>query len=91
MKAPLKTAQDERTRAHRAVNWVVSIILLIFAIWSIHLNSETMRVYKTTVQSFTEMDSKIGQISNDIASVKDVCNKTTVVVPVAPIDGELNP
>lgn len=90
VKPPLKTVQDERTRAHRSVNWVVSIILLVFAIWSIHLNSETIGVYKQNTQLFLELDAKMSNINQGITTVTELCQKTTVVVPVAPTDTEKN-
>lgn len=87
----LQESRDESTRTHRAVNWVVSVILVVFAIWSIHLNSEGRSMYKQTLILVTEMDAKIATISNDLKVVKDLCQPTTVVVPPPTTDTQETP
>lgn len=82
-KPPLKTLQDERTRVHRTVNWVVSVILVVFAIWSINLNSEGRSLFKQSNAVVAEIDRKIDTLTTSLSEVKEVCQKTTVVVPVS--------
>ena len=75
---------------HKAINWVVSLILIVFAIWSIMLNADGRSLFKQTTQMVTEIDKKLEDAKKDISTVKDACLKTTVVVPVAPTDNPQN-
>lgn len=77
---------DERTRAHRAINWVFSFALVCFAVWSILLNAEGRSLLKQSVSYAEDTDKRIAQIVQDFQTVKDVCLKTTVVIPTPTID-----
>lgn len=83
----LKTPEDERTRIHRAINWIVSVILLVFAIWSIKLNTDTKILYSQAQQAVNETDNKITALTKDLKDIKDVCSQmTTVDIPTETID-----
>lgn len=88
--APPKPRFDEAQRLHRAINWVISVVLLVFAIWSIVLNAEGRSLYKQTVSTVAEMDKKLSDITSEIKTVRDLCQQTTVVIPTATIDGAKN-
>lgn len=84
---PTPSEQREATRAHKAINWVVSLILVIFAIWSINLNAEGRSLFKQTTFIVNEMDKKIDAITQNLHDVKDACQpQTTIVVPTTPVD-----
>lgn len=70
---------------HKAINWVVSVILLVFAIWSITLNSQGQGYFKQANQLYTETDKKIGDIASQMQSVKDACLNATVVIPTTTV------
>lgn len=80
------STQDERTRAHRAVNWVVSVILVAFAIWSIQLNAEGRSMLKQTTTIIESTETKIDHITSELAETKAACIAATLVVPVATTD-----
>lgn len=85
-KQPLKVSQDESTRIHRAINWVVSVILIVFAVWSINLNAEAKSYLKQSVAIIAETDSKLLDFKSDLEVIKRLCQPTTVVIPPTPID-----
>lgn len=85
-KAPPKLDKDESTRIHRAINWVVSIILIAFAIWSINLNAESRAYFTQAVAIIAETDHKLTEIKANVEVIKSLCQPTTVVVPQTPID-----
>lgn len=82
-------ALDERTRIHRAINWVVSFILISFAIWSILLNSEAHSLFKQTVFVAEETAHRLDSISGDLSVLKDLCQTPTVVIPTTPTDTQI--
>lgn len=84
---PTPSEQREAARAHKAINWVVSFILVVFAIWSINLNAEGRSLFKQTTFIVNEMDKKIDGITQSLHDVKDACQpRATIVVPAAPTD-----
>lgn len=86
VKPPLKSAQDERTRIHRAINWVVSVILIAFAFWSINLNAEGRSFLKQATAIIAETDHKIEAVQASMEIIKKLCQPTTIVVPTTPVD-----
>lgn len=89
VKPPLRTTQDERTRAHRTINWVVSVILVGFAIWSIQLNAQGRGMLKQSTAVVESIDTKIESLTKSMQEVKDVCTQppqTPIVVPVETTD-----
>lgn len=86
VKPPLRTAQDERTRAHRTVNWVVSVILIAFAIWSIQLNAQGRGMLKQSTAVVEGLDTKIDTLSGEMKAVEAACKQTTVVIPTTTTD-----
>lgn len=91
VRPPLRTSQDERTRAHRTVNWVVSVILICFAIWSIQLNAQGRGMLKQTTTLIEATDTKIESIAKDIHDVSEACKQTPIVVPVPTTDTQKTP
>jgi len=83
--------RDEATRAHRAINWVVSAVLVAFALWSIMFNAEGRSTYKQTALVASEIDAKIETISKDISVIKEFCKQTPIVVPLPTIDTQETP
>lgn len=79
-------ARSEAQRLHRAINWVVSAILVAFAIWSIQLNAEGRSLLKQTATMIEATDVKIEGIAQDIQTVSEACKAATIVVPVPTTD-----
>lgn len=74
---------------HKAINWVVSFILVVFAIWSLTLNADSRSNMKIALQTFTEIDKKLEDAKSEMALVKQAClSMTPVVIPVPTIDAE---
>lgn len=77
---------------HKAINWVVSFILVVFAIWSLTLNADSRSNMKIALQTFTEIDKKLEDAKNDLATVKNAClTMAPVVIPVPTVDTEKKP
>lgn len=77
---------------HKAINWVVSVILVGFAIWSLTLNADSRSNAKMALQTFGEIDKKLEDAKKEMALIKDAClAQPTVVIPTTPIDTEQKP
>lgn len=84
-----KPDTNESIRLHRAINWVVSVILLVFAIWSITLNAEGRSLLKQATAMFTEIDTRVNEIKTEVAGIKSLCQPTTVVIPTTTTDTKI--
>lgn len=70
---------EERNRIHRTINWVVSVLLIAFAIWSINLNAEGRAMLKETSTLIIATDMKIVEIVNELKVVKNLCEPKVVI------------
>lgn len=78
--------RSEAQRLHRAINWVISVILIGFAIWSIQLNAQGRGMLKQTTSLIEASDAKIDKIVSDLQVVKEACQATPVVIPLPTTD-----
>lgn len=83
MSAPHK--QKTPISLHKAINWVVSCILLVFAIWSIHTSTQGQSLFKQANQLHSDVDLKLAGITEKLDAVRDACLKAPVVIPTAPV------
>lgn len=70
---------------HKAINWLVSVILLAFAIWSIYMNAQGQSYFKQANALYADTDKRVTDISNQMQTVKDACLNSTVVIPTTTI------
>lgn len=70
---------EERTRIHRTINWVVSVLLIAFSIWSINLNAEGRAMLKETSTLIIATDMKIIEIVNELKVVKNLCEPKVII------------
>lgn len=87
-KSPIKKKRKAVTQlpksesnVHKIVNWVVSIILIAFAFWSIKLNAESKALFNQTSAITRETDNKIVTITQSMQSVLEVCQKSVTGIP----------
>lgn len=79
-----KVQEFDTNRVHKAINWVVSVILLVFAIWGIKLHTDSKELYFEAQQMVNDTDQKIVSLTNDLKDVKTACSQ---MVPVdIPLD-----
>lgn len=79
---------------HKAINWIVSVVIIGFAIWSVMLNVESKANVKMALQSFTEIDKKLEDAKKEMALVRDACLQAaspTVVIPTETTDTQNKP
>lgn len=70
---------------HKAINWIVSCILLVFAIWSINTSTQGQSLFKQANQLHSDIDLKLVEVKTQLGEVKDACLKAPVVIPQAPV------
>lgn len=86
---PFKETKEEQIRRHRAINWIVSLILIVFAIWSIHLNAQGQSALKSTVEAINETDAKLVALDAAMQTVKEACLSAPIVIPTTPTDADI--
>lgn len=91
VKTPTQVANklDESTRLHRSINWVVSLLLMLFALWSINLNAEGRSMLKQSLSVVDDINAQIVEVNNNLKVVKELCQTTTVVLPTATTGNEV--
>lgn len=83
MTAPKQPHQKARTYSiHKAINWVVSFVLILFAVWSITLNAEGRAQFKQATATFDAIEQKVQDTRNDLMAVKAACQSAPVVIPL---------
>lgn len=72
-------------------NWIISIVLLVFALWSIYLNTQARSFFNQATQVYDETEKRITDVTNGLSEVKDVCQRAVIVQPVTTTDNQEKP
>lgn len=61
-------------RTHRVLNWSTTVILLLFAAWSVYINIQARSLFKQALTVSSEIENKIAVISQNVGTVTQLCN-----------------
>lgn len=83
-----RTLEKPKTYSvHKVVNWVVSLVLVCFAVWSIVLNAEGRGLYKQSVQTLEAIDKKLEDTQQVLKDTQSACQTPTpIVIPTPTTD-----
>lgn len=87
----VKVSHEDCTRTHRMTNWIISVVLLVFALWSIYLNTQARSFFNQATQVYSETEKRITDVTSGLSEIKDVCQSAVIVQPVTTTDTQTKP